>query len=365
MSAQMIFCPVCRKKVSIEAQTCPHCGKPIDERHKEKELREIRTGKIGYLVLAIAIVTAIIITAILSENSKTKEVQQTNTQAQPQTETNPQATNTDPQKQVQTSDAKPLIVKYMHELLDYEKQSSSDFIRATTLMQSAGHGASLGDIYGAFKKAKASSNNSFYKYSDFSIPDNVSPSVKEKLEEAKDALQYAVMVRENISDDVMEWLDTRKPSLENKIKESLQSIPAFNTKAILAMMGAMSAAGFTPEEIQAELGAMSGDAGKSNNSAQGVNYRVYKTTDKPHIKLVLDVVIDLIDGSLPSNKELLSVAHQVLGNSDAAGKWVNFFLPQMDRKKGWFASVEIKDGHERVSFNPYNLPSDLQHLYKE
>jgi len=101
---------------------------------------------------------------------------------------------------------------------------------------------------------------------------------------------------------------------------------------------------------------------QTKSVADSLHYKFYKTTEKKGVKIVYDIVIDTVGGSLPNKEELLAVAHKVLDGEDAAGKWANFYLPQMDRTRGWFASVSLKGGEEKIIFNQYNLPPQLRDI---
>lgn len=56
----------------------------------------------------------------------------------------------------------------------------------------------------------------------------------------------------------MEWLDSRKPSLENTIQEKSGQVTLAMTKAIVSLTEAMAVAGFSDDEVKAELAAMGG-----------------------------------------------------------------------------------------------------------
>lgn len=76
MAIQMILCPACKKKVSIEAQACPHCGQPIDDTHREKERQKTKAGKMGCLVLLALIFAIIILIALIPDDKKEATVAQ-------------------------------------------------------------------------------------------------------------------------------------------------------------------------------------------------------------------------------------------------------------------------------------------------
>lgn len=60
--ADLIPCPSCKKKISVEAQACPKCGQPITDEARaagrKKMAEDKRNGRIGcvvFLVLAVAL----------------------------------------------------------------------------------------------------------------------------------------------------------------------------------------------------------------------------------------------------------------------------------------------------------------------
>jgi len=52
--SDLVKCTACKKKVSINAESCPHCGEPVD---KEKHLKEKKDGNIfGAIIIIVFLV---------------------------------------------------------------------------------------------------------------------------------------------------------------------------------------------------------------------------------------------------------------------------------------------------------------------
>lgn len=70
--ADLIPCPSCKKKISVEAQACPKCGQPITDAGREagrkKMAEEKRNGRVGCIFFIIG---AIAIAAWLGKADKT------------------------------------------------------------------------------------------------------------------------------------------------------------------------------------------------------------------------------------------------------------------------------------------------------
>lgn len=93
--ADLIPCPSCKKKISVEAQACPKCGQPITDEGREagrkKMKEEKRAGRIGCIFFILA---ALAIAGWLGKTDKVDKAAPTSapvSQAAPAPQQNPQA----------------------------------------------------------------------------------------------------------------------------------------------------------------------------------------------------------------------------------------------------------------------------------
>jgi hypothetical protein len=144
------------------------------------------------------------------------------------------------------------------DLLAADKISSSATSDAGNLIQFVGQGVTLGDLYTAFEMAKSAADNGSSRLLAINFRKEFSENILKSLQEAKEAFQIAAILRGQIAKEVMEWLDTRKPSLEASFQKKAHQVTVCITQAMISLTGAMSAAGYTLDEINAELGDISG-----------------------------------------------------------------------------------------------------------
>jgi hypothetical protein len=161
-----------------------------------------------------------------------------------------------PEQQVEQEKAS--VRRVIFDLVTMDKPGSDAAGFARSMAQATGKGVGLGDVYGAFKAAKIAANDSFSRLIQYSLPKGLPAAVHEKLDGAHTAFRRAAMLRGDIAETFMEWLDSRKPSLESAMQEKSGQVTLAMTKAIASLTGAMSAAGFSDDEVKAELVAMSG-----------------------------------------------------------------------------------------------------------
>ena len=55
--AKLIECPACKKKISIEAESCPKCGQPITDAIRDeavkKEIQDKKENRYGCILMII------------------------------------------------------------------------------------------------------------------------------------------------------------------------------------------------------------------------------------------------------------------------------------------------------------------------
>jgi len=140
---------------------------------------------------------------------------------------------------------------------DLPGSDAADFARS--MLQKVGKGVSLGDVYGAFKAANLAADESFSRLMQYRVPQDLPKDVRAKLDEAHKALRSVAMLRGQVAESIMDWLDTRKPSLENAAREKSNLITLAMTQAIISLTEAMQAAGLSDDEVKAELAEMAGN----------------------------------------------------------------------------------------------------------
>lgn len=168
---------------------------------------------------------------------------------------------------------KSSVRRTLGDLIAMDQPGSDAAGFASNMAQSTGKGVGLGDVYGAFKAAKIAADESFSRLMRYSLPKGLPATVHSNLDGAHAAFRRAAMLRSDIAEAFMEWLDSRKPSLANTVKEKSDQVTLAMTKAVVSATEAMTAAGFSEEEVKAELAAMSGkslpDKGQTNGGAPG------------------------------------------------------------------------------------------------
>jgi len=164
------------------------------------------------------------------------------------------------------AEVKATVRRVMNDLMAMDKAASDPSVAARNMLKSVGKTASLGDVYGAMKRAKAAADDGFSRFMDYSVPNDLPQDVRDKLGAALRAFRQGAMVRGDIAKAFMKWLDTPKPSLANEIKEQSNQVTMDMLAAVGSILEAMKAAGYTDAEATAALGDVSGQqavAGKT------------------------------------------------------------------------------------------------------
>ena len=107
--------------------------------------------------------------------------------------------------------------------------------------------------------ANLAADESFSRLMQYRVPQDLPKDVRAKLDEAHKALRSVAMLRGQVAESIMDWLDTRKPSLENAAREKSNLITLAMTQAIISLTEAMQAAGLSDDEVKAELAEMAGN----------------------------------------------------------------------------------------------------------
>lgn len=156
------------------------------------------------------------------------------------------------------AEVKSTVRRVMVDLMAMDKAASDPSVAARNMLKSVGKTASLGDVYGAMKRAKAAADDGFSRFMDYSVPNDLPQDVRDKLGAALRAFRQGAMVRGDIAKAFMKWLDTPKPSLANEIKEQSNQVTMDMIAAVGSLLEAMKAAGYTDAEATATLGELSG-----------------------------------------------------------------------------------------------------------
>jgi len=181
---------------------------------------------------------------------------------QPVTQTVPPAQSVDTPEQVEAlakqkaAQTKTELQIVINDLLAADRPGSDASGSARSMLQKVGKGVSLGDVYGAFKAAKLAADESLSRLVQYRMPQDLPKDMHAKLDEAHKAFRSAAMLRSQIATSFMEWLDTRKPSLENVVQEKSNLVTLAMTQAIISLTAAMQAAGLSDDEVKAELAAI-------------------------------------------------------------------------------------------------------------
>ena len=93
--AELIPCPSCKKKISVEAQACPKCGQPITEEARtagrKKLAEEKRAGRIGCVLFIVATIALAAWLGKTDSADKAATTPAAVTQPAPVTQPDPQA----------------------------------------------------------------------------------------------------------------------------------------------------------------------------------------------------------------------------------------------------------------------------------
>lgn len=147
---------------------------------------------------------------------------------------------------------KAKIRAFEEELHGYDAISSLYMENAKTMTRRLGKDASLGDLYQALKQARQYAQAGANEVWKLRVPDVPEP-VEEALKEAKEASWQLLLGRKDTLDAFMDWLDSRKPSDQAKMQEESNFSTLQAAKCVESLLKAKSRAGFTEEEITADL----------------------------------------------------------------------------------------------------------------
>jgi hypothetical protein len=153
---------------------------------------------------------------------------------------------------------KAKIRAFEKELHGYDAVSALFMENAKAMTRRLGKDASLGDLYQSLKQARQYAQAGANEVLKLRVPDVPEP-VAAALKEAKEASWQMLLGRKDALDAFMDWLDSRKPSDQAKMQEESNFSTLQAAKSVEFLLKAKDRAGFTEEEIKADLKADSGE----------------------------------------------------------------------------------------------------------
>jgi len=167
---------------------------------------------------------------------------------------------------------KAKVRAFEKELHGYDAVSSLFMENAKAMTRQLGKDASLGDLYQALKQARQYAQAGANEVLKLRVPDVPEP-VAAALKEAKEASWQMLLGRKDALDAFMDWLDSRKPSDQAKMQEESNFSTLQAAKCVESILKAKSRAGFTEQEIDADLKAYGGDTPKQANPAKSKRHK--------------------------------------------------------------------------------------------
>jgi len=153
---------------------------------------------------------------------------------------------------------KAKIRAFEKDLRGYDAVSALFMENAKAMTRRLGKDASLGDLYQSLKQARQYAQAGANEVLKLRVPDVPEP-VAAALKEAKEASWQMLLGRKDALDAFMDWLDSRKPSDQAKMQEESNFSTLQAAKSVEFLLKAKDRAGFTEEEIKADLKADSGE----------------------------------------------------------------------------------------------------------
>lgn len=123
-----------------------------------------------------------------------------------------------------------------------------DMVKLSTKQLGQGSTTVL-DLYKGFKEASVAGQVSANAIQVLTIPDGLPSDVEHKLRKAKDLFWQVSLRRRDVAKAFMDALDSSKLSDQARVSELSSQTSALTAEAVLAMMDAKMAAGFTSDEI--------------------------------------------------------------------------------------------------------------------
>lgn len=147
-------------------------------------------------------------------------------------------------------------------LREFEKNLTGyDAVGALALkhVAAAMKGGNAVEVYGAAKEAQQYAMAAWSATSGMKLPEGLPEEVEEGLTQVKEVFASMFLERQMALDSLMEYLDTSKPSAAHEFQQFSQTATLKAADAVVALLKAKKAAGFTDEEIAADLKAASGE----------------------------------------------------------------------------------------------------------
>lgn len=175
-----------------------------------------RSGKLWKKILAgwvYAFVVMVVAMAIIDPSTESPPVEQA------QQEQKQQAASAEPTQEQQ--EAFTAFYARVMDLCDRSDKLNDALTEGEALVNS-GQG-SIHELYGLASTARDSSRSIWSVMGDIEIPKSLSKEHQEQLKEARSDLSTAIFCRMQAYEAYMEYLDTRRPSDANKMKESMEA----------------------------------------------------------------------------------------------------------------------------------------------
>jgi len=148
---------------------------------------------------------------------------------------------------------KTKVRAFEKELLGYDAVSSMYMENAKAMTRQLGKGAGLGDLYAALKQARQYAQAGANAVLQLRVPDGLPEPATAALKDAKEASWQMMLGRRDALEAFMDWVDNRKPSAQAKMQEQSNFSALQAAKTVECLLHAKTAAGFTEDEIKADL----------------------------------------------------------------------------------------------------------------
>lgn len=180
-----------------------------------------RSGRLWKKILASLVYAFVLMVVIIANTDPSTDTQPPAEQVQQEQgqEQEPQTANTGPTQEQQ--EAFTVFYARAMDLCDRSDKLNDALTEGEALVNS-GKG-SIHELYGLASTARDSSRSIWSVMGDIEIPKSLSKEHQEQLKEARSDLSTAIFCRMQAYEAYMEYLDTRRPSDANKMKESMEA----------------------------------------------------------------------------------------------------------------------------------------------
>lgn len=241
MAIQMILCPACKKKVSIEAQACPHCGQPITDETRAEGVKRSKRRRWGCLTV-ILIFAGIV---WFGESAR---------KASPLPGTGDhQSESLAIPKPKQELDVKTTVQDTFREFIVLDHISATEMKEAGEIAGKLGKGATIKKLRDELKDVQLAAQACYGSINDITIPDSLPENIKKHIVDGRNDFLMAAHLREKMANIFIDWLNTGENSLPQDVQNTSNMISMALLSGMSSYTAAMSLSGFSEDEIQAEL----------------------------------------------------------------------------------------------------------------